>query len=209
MARSPVTTRTAEPADLPTLQAFCEELDQVGGRAERAVNPLLGFDVTTRLLAVLADPACRVVLASTDHGPAGMAVLRIVQPDPLSDALMVQVSHVVVGRRERQRGVGHALLIAAAEFAEERQLDHLAVSVYPSLRDAHRFYARLGFAPAFVHRIAPVTVLRRRVNGDRAAAPFADAVRRRTRLLRTVPPQHTRPPGQARAKETPPERASS
>ncbi|HWB66854.1 MAG TPA: GNAT family N-acetyltransferase [Mycobacteriales bacterium] len=204
MARSPITTRPAEASDLPTLRALCEELDQVGGRAERAVNPLIGFDVGARLLAVLSDPACRVILACAEQVPAGMVVLRIIQPDPLSDARMVQVSQLVVGRRERHRGVGHALLIAAAEFAEERRIDHLAVSVYPSLRDAHRFYARLGFAPAFVHRIAPVTVLRRRVNGDRPVAPFAEAVRRRTRLLRSVPPQPAR-----RAGEAPPERASS
>jgi ribosomal protein S18 acetylase RimI-like enzyme len=110
----------------------------------------------------------------------------------LSDAEIVHMSHLVVSRANQHRGVGHALVAAATEFAVERHVDHVAVSVYPSLRDASRFYARLGFAPLAVRRIAPVSVLRRRLENDKAVALGVDGVRRRTRIMRPVPPQRTR-----------------
>jgi hypothetical protein len=93
---------------------------------------------------------------------------------------------------KRHHGIGHALVAAAADFASERHIDHVAVSVYPSLRDANRFYARLGFAPVAVRRIAPVAVLRRRLGSDPTGAMVSDAAVRRTRLLRSVQPQRIR-----------------
>jgi len=187
-----VVTRIAEQDDLPTLLALWDELRQVGGRAERAVNPLTAVDVRDRLIEVLSDPTCRVVMACAEDQPAGMAVLRVTRPDPLSDNQLVYIAHLVVSRTQRQHGVGHALIGAAADFAAERHIDHVAVSVYPSLREANRFYARLGFAPLAVRRIAPVSVLRRRLGSDRSTPMLADAVRRRTRLVRQVPPQRAR-----------------
>jgi GNAT superfamily N-acetyltransferase len=184
--------RVAVPDDLPILVALWDELRQVGGRAERAVNPLTAVDVRDRLLEVLNDPMCRVVLACVDDRPVGMAVLQVTRPDPLSDAQLIKVVHIVVSRTERHRGVGHALISAAADFATERHVDHVSVGVYPSLRDANRFYARLGFAPVAVRRIAPVSVLRRRLGSDGTIAGAGDAVRRRTRIGRPVPRQRAR-----------------
>jgi ribosomal protein S18 acetylase RimI-like enzyme len=123
-----------------------------------------------------------------------MAIFRIVRTDPMSDIEMVHIAHLVVMRRSRQRGVGHALTQAATDFSVERRIDHVGVSVYPSLRDASRFYARLGFAPAAVYRIAPVGVLRRRMGPDRQqTAAFGDRVRR-SRLPRPLPPRPRRRP---------------
>jgi GNAT superfamily N-acetyltransferase len=180
-------TRVATRDDLPVLLSLWEELRQVGGRAERAVNPVTAIDVRERLLDVIDDPTCRVVLACLGETPVGMAVLHVTRPDPLSDARLVKVAHIVVARTRRHVGVGHTLMAAAADFAAERHVDHVAVSVYPSLRDASRFYARLGFAPVAVRRIAPVAVLRRRLAPDHNTPAFGDALRRRTRLGRPVP----------------------
>jgi GNAT superfamily N-acetyltransferase len=185
-------TRIATHDDLPVLLTLWDELRQVGGRAERAVNPLTAVDVRARMLEVLADPMCRVVIAASDGLPAGMAILQVTRPDPLSDAQLIKVAHIVVSRANRHRGVGHALISTAADFAAERHVDHVAVSVYPSLRDANRFYARLGFAPVAVRRIAPVSVLRRRPGSEWAMTNIGDAMRRRTRIGRAVPPQRIR-----------------
>jgi GNAT superfamily N-acetyltransferase len=184
-----VVTRVAIPEDLPTLLALWDELRQVGGRAERAVNPLTAIDVRTRLLEVISDPTCRVVLACAGDLPAGMAVMKVTAPDPLSDSKLVYIAHLVVSRSKRHHGVGHALIAAAADFAAERHVDHVAASVYPSLREANRFYARLGFAPVAVRRIAPVAALRRRLGNDRLNPMLADSARRRTRMIRPVPRQ--------------------
>jgi GNAT superfamily N-acetyltransferase len=187
-----VLTRIANQDDLATLLGLWDELRQVGGRAERAVNPVTAMDVRERLLEVLVDPSCRVVLACADDVPAGMAVFQVTRPDPLSDAQLMKIAHLIVARTKRHHGVGHALVAAASAFASERHVDHVAVSVYPSLRDASRFYARLGFAPVAVRRIAPVAALRRRLDNGSAMPLLGDAVRRRTRLVRTVPPQRAR-----------------
>ena len=50
MARSPVPTRIALPADVPVLVELWGELRQVGGRAERAVNPMAVSDIAERFL---------------------------------------------------------------------------------------------------------------------------------------------------------------
>ena len=188
MPRSPVLTRTATLADVPSLAALWRELRQVGGRAERAVNPVAIPDVEQRLAATIEDPDCRVVLTTADGQPAGMAVFRVACPDPLSSQQVVQLMHVIVSDGARRRGVGHALVAAAADFAEERQVEHLTAGMYPSLRDASRFYARLGFAPVLVQRVAPVAAVRRRLGAD-AHVRAEDVVRRRSRLRRPVPPQ--------------------
>jgi hypothetical protein len=84
------------------------------------------------------------------------------------------------------------LVAAAGEFASESHIDHIMASIYPSLRETNRFFARLGFAPIAVRRIAPVSVMRRQLDNDRTASVHADTVRRRTRIGRPVPPQRRR-----------------
>lgn len=190
--RSPVTVRAAATADIPDLVELTHELRRLGGRAERAAGPPVSGDVAARLADLMTAPDARVVAACVLDRPAGMAVLRVVRNDPLSDSLVLQVSHLVVAVAHRHCGIGRALVQAAAEFAIERHVDYLDVGLYPSLRDASRFYARLGFGPAEVHRVAPVTVLRRRLAVDVAPPILADGLRRRTRRFRTVPPQRAK-----------------
>lgn len=204
MPRIPVSTRPATVGDVSLLVGLWGELRQVGARAERAVNPMSVPDVGNRLAQAIADDDCLVVVAHADDKLVGMAVLRDLRPDPLSEHRVVQVSHVVVASGMRRRGVGHALLAAAADFADARQIEHVSAGVYPSLRDVSRFYARLGFAPVMVHRVAPVTVLRRRLGNGvssssagtaaeaAAISRVDDLVRRRSRLRRPVPAQRAR-----------------
>jgi GNAT superfamily N-acetyltransferase len=188
--RPPIHTRAATTADVPSLVALWKELRQVGGRAERAVNPMGVADVADRFRAAIESTDTRVVVACDGAAPGGMAVLRVVRPDPLSTHRVVQISHVVVAHGLRRRGVGHALVAAAAEYADELQVDHVTAGIYPSLREAGRFYARLGFAPLLVQRVAPVSVLRRRLGVETTGTTrVEDLVRRRNRLRRPLPSQ--------------------
>ena len=130
-----------------------------------------------------------MIIAFVDDQPSGMAVFNAVRPDPLSDSTVLQMMHVVVAKQHRKRGVGHALVAAAADVADELRIEHVSVGVYPSLREASRFYARLGFAQVMVRRVAPVAVIRRRLAGDVTTQRVEDLVRRRTRMRRPVPAQ--------------------
>jgi GNAT superfamily N-acetyltransferase len=187
--RTPVVTRTAVIADVPVLLTLWHELREVGARAERAVNPVATPDVADRLKQAITREDCRVVIACADGQPAGMAMFHAVRPDPLSDSTVLEMIHVVVAKQYRRRGVGHALVAAAADIADDLRIEHVSVGVYPSLREASRFYARLGFAQVMVRRVAPVGVLRRRLSGDVTTLRVDDLVRRRTRMRRPVPAQ--------------------
>lgn len=193
MARSPVLTRAASLPDLPVLVGLWTELRQVGGRAERAVNPVAVTDVTDGLRRAVSSPDCRVVLACIDHEPVGMAIFTAVTPDPLSDCRLVHLAHLVVAPGHRRRGVGRALVAAAADFGDDQHIEYLSVGVYPSMREASRFLARLGFAAVQVHRVAPVAVLRRRLGGD-AGGRLDHVARRRSRLRRPIPGQRAAAP---------------
>src|SRR4051812_34432964 len=63
VSRPHVVTRAATLDDLPSLLTLAEELREVGGRAERAINPLAEVDIGDRLAEVLLDPDCRIVTA--------------------------------------------------------------------------------------------------------------------------------------------------
>lgn len=164
MARPLVEVRDAGPDDVPDLVGLWAELraEANGGRSAIAgpVSPKV------RLEEALADPAIRLLLATLAGQPAGMAVLTEAAATPLAETRAVHLNYVVVHRRARRRGVGRALVAAAAAYAEEVGASHVMVSVYPALREANRFYARLGFAPFVVRRAAPAAALRRKLSPD-------------------------------------------
>lgn len=184
----PVTTRIATSDDVPALVDLWAELSQLSGRASVAVDPAMPTgDVTESLAAAVADPHCQVVVACAQGTPVGMAVLSTVEMGPLSRERAVQLDHVVVSGAARRRGVGHALVAAGAAYAEELGVEHVVVSLYPGMREASRFYARLGFAPLVVRRIAAVPALRRRLADADRRGSVEQLIRRRA--ARRLPPQ--------------------
>ena len=180
MPRFPVLTRVAAPADLPALRSLLEEWRGVGGRAERAINPMAAAELDERLDGIFETDDCDALIATIGDEPAGMAVLSLSSLGPLSAGPMAQLSHLVVAPGQRRHGVGRALVAATALWAEERGIDQVVAHVYPSLRDANRFYARLGFMPFVVRRVAPTAVLRRRLGQGERRSAAVDVVRRRT-----------------------------
>ena len=188
MTRCSVAVRPATPHDVPALLALWGELRELGARGHRAAAVAVPASVEARVAAALADPDRRVALATVDDTPAGMAVLVPAPIGPLSDVRVVQVDYLVVTVKHRHRGVGRALLAAAAAYADEVGADQLVVSVRPGLRDANRFLARLGFTPLVVRRIAPVAALRRRLGTlEQHPTVLRDLVRRRSQRHQWIP----------------------
>jgi len=142
-----------------------------------------GDELRVRYRRLLADEDHRVVLAVDEDSaePLGMAVLGVDPASALLDLPAVSVTHLLVAPAHRGRGAGRALVAAAVGYADERGMDHVIVGVSTTGREANRFFARLGFAPLVVRRIAAVSALRRTLGlTDLVAEGRADAVRRRS-----------------------------
>lgn len=189
MRRPVLRVRPATPDDLPGLVAISEELreqllptGEVG--LERSSAPAARTGLEGRYAETLEDPDRHLVVvvdtSSADPDePLGMALLTVAPANALLDLRAVHMSHSVVADRHRRRGAGRALVASAAAFAEERGVDQLVVSVHPGARDANRFFARLGFAPLAVRRVASVAAVRRHLAaGERAPDEHAGRLRR-------------------------------
>ena len=191
MARTALRVRPATEADLPALLEFADDLrDQllpvadVAGKRQRSTAAARAA-MASRLVEALADPDRHVVVVvGPDDLPLAMALLTVTSANALLDIPAVHLSHAVVPDRHRRRGVGKALVAAATAFAEEQGVEQLVVSVHPGSRDANRFFARLGFAPLAVRRVAPVAVVRRQLAALGELSPADHVVRQLRRPVR-------------------------
>ncbi|MGB9377511.1 MAG: GNAT family N-acetyltransferase, partial [Mycobacteriales bacterium] len=166
MRHNGIQVRAATPDDVDVLTRFSGHVRDLPASRRHSGRPLAGPDLSERYSSLLANPTRRVFLAVDDKaGPVeevlGMAVLAVDVAGELLDIPVVRVSHLVVDRAHRRRGAGRALVTAAAAYAEELGLDHVAVGALTTDREANRFFARLGFAPVLVRRVASLSVLRR------------------------------------------------
>jgi GNAT superfamily N-acetyltransferase len=110
-----------------------------------------------------------------------MAVFGVDVVSTLTGIPSIYVSHLLVSPRHRHRGAGRALLAAAVGYADDLGLDHVIVGVSTGGREANRFFARLGFAPLVLRRIAPVGALRRTLGLVDAVADARGHLARRAR----------------------------
>jgi GNAT superfamily N-acetyltransferase len=178
--RSHIEVRVAGLADLADLVEMCPETPELAVPPQRLPLGLGQPSLASLIAEALDDPACRIFLATSGKEAVGMAVASVMPPAPLTTSMIVQVSHVVVRSGHRRRGVGRALLDAAAVFAEESGAEQIVVSVFPLSREVNRFYAQLGFSPLAVRRVAPVAGLRRRIASlEHRSAPLDQVSRRR------------------------------
>ena len=169
MTRSHVLVRAADQADLAALAGLWSELRHYeAGRPRLAALGEPDFAGGVRRL--LDQPGARILIAYLAGQPAGMAMLTTVPVSPLDASNCVQVEFTVVAEAFRRRGVGRALIAAAAAYAEEIGVEQVTVSAPPASREANRFYAQLGLAPMAVRRVAPAAALRRRLAAIDTAA---------------------------------------
>jgi len=171
-SRSRVTTRTARVDDLPAVLALVRQ-HRADAHAEGVLTGQLpGSAAAAGFRRLLGDPEHRVVLAILSGAYAGDGRAEVEQPvglavlgvDPLSVVLgvaQVTVDNLVVHREHRRRGVGAALLAAAAAYAHETGAEHVVAAVGGHEAERLRFFARMGFAPLTTRRIVPRETLAR------------------------------------------------
>src|SRR5690606_6108407 len=109
--RSRVTVAVATAADIPHLIQLWHYLP-AGTIGPRCSNDETA--VSERFSAVLADSRGVFLLASFAGVPAGMTMLTFSPVAPLSDAPTAHLDYTVVAAGFRRRGVGRALMAAAA-----------------------------------------------------------------------------------------------
>jgi ribosomal protein S18 acetylase RimI-like enzyme len=156
-----VVVRPLTPADTGAVLEMWEELRQYTGRT----GTLAPVPSETRLRQVMAevadDDSYRAVVAALDGTVVGMAVFMARPLGPFMEARVVQIDYLHVREAFHRRGVGRALVAAAAGYADEIGSEHVSVNVLPQVREANRFYAKIGFTPLAVRRVASVGTLRR------------------------------------------------
>jgi GNAT superfamily N-acetyltransferase len=142
-------------------------------------------EVTETLRAALAREGVEAFLARIEARDVGFLVLSRGPLLPLMDEPAVSVDHLFVLDDARRRGVGKALLVRATVSADQVGAGQISTSVPATGRDEQRFFARLGFSPLVVRRVASVQGLRRRLAPDDRACVDPTVLRRRSLRARS------------------------
>lgn len=185
MTRSHIAVRAADESDLADLVFLWAELRRCGALSHRMAAITDDRHIVDRVRRLLNRPSGRIFLAFIGPQPVGMAMVTTVPLGALNESQCVQVEYTVVAEPFRRRGVGRALMAAAAAYAEEVGAEQVTVSVSPLSREANRFYAQLGLTPLAVRRVAPAAALRRRLATIDLTSSGRDVVRRRPVGART------------------------
>lgn len=158
MSRYSLTTRIATGDDAVVLAELWSDVVRRADRSEQ-----IG-DLELVIKGSAASAEQRTVVVEYDGQVAGAVLLRVTTLSPINLDPCVQSIHPRVLPQFRSHGVGHALMDAAASYAEENGILHVVTAVANGSRDANRFMAKLGLAPAVMYRLGPTAVLRSRVS---------------------------------------------
>jgi N-acetylglutamate synthase-like GNAT family acetyltransferase len=178
-----VGVRTATLADVPAIVELWQQLREEGLRRRNTAGETPEA-AAGRIALVVESDQTRIVVAEYDGEIIGMAQLSRTPPSLLAESTSITLSAMHVADGHRRRGAGKALVTAAVAYAEELGAEDVVVAVFPQHREANRFFARLGFAPFVVRRVASVASLRRRLGSPEGRAAL---LRREMHVARRLP----------------------
>ncbi|NKX93446.1 GNAT family N-acetyltransferase [Sanguibacter hominis ATCC BAA-789] len=165
MVRAVIDVRHAGATDLLDVALLCS-----AAREETATpSQICSADVEKlrkHLGVLLSVPGGRVLLATHDSNPVGFLLARVIEANVYNDAPVLYIEAVYVDGTFRRRGVGHALLSAAAEIAVAAGAEEVYSVPVPGSRGVQRFLARMGFAPAAAHRVVQTSALLRKLGPE-------------------------------------------
>ena len=193
MTRPSAVIRDAVASDALALQSIWLDFAKNGRSGDRLSRETFETDperqmveqIERSILRLETDPAERLLVALVDGRAVGVAHLRRAPLSPIHPDDAVHVGYLHVLTDYRRRGVGRQLLESAADWADEKDTQHIVASVAARNRDANRFLARLGLGQVAVVRASKVVSLRAKLAAPgRAAETHLLATRRLNRRVR-------------------------
>ena len=136
-----------------------------------------------RFVAALERPEVCAHVARLDGRPVGY-VMTSENPFGLSPEPEIAVEQLYVDPSARRHGVARSLLCAVVGHAERAGSEVIVSNVPTQSREAHRFFARLGFSSVIVRRVVGTGALRRRLSPQSGVGSAVEHLIRRRRSLR-------------------------
>lgn len=164
MSRTPVTLRPAVLGDAEQLAWLWTDVLRRTDHAGQVGDMMAVIERTD------TDPHQRIVVAEYDGEFAGAVILWATTISPINTDRLVQAISPHVVPHLRKRGIGHCLMEAAVDFAEELGIAHLGSAAVSNSREANRFLARLALGPQATLRIAPLHAVRAKLLAQKPRA---------------------------------------
>lgn len=145
-----MTIRVANLRDIPALITLFPAVQSLHAKAEPSLftkRPLPKL-VATEFRKMMEDPKALLILAEDDV-PCGYAYAKFVDRDEGWFWLahrVCYISHVVVHRDMRRRGVARSLVSRLLTEASARGYDRIELDVWSFNQDAKSAFQKLGFA---------------------------------------------------------------
>ena len=137
-----ITVREARAEDFVALLRLLDEMDESMYRGREDAGE---GDVRALYEAILADGDQRLLVAEDGGRLVGSAHVMVLRHMGRSLPRSAVVEGVVVDPSYRRKGLGAALMRAAAEAAREAGCYKLTLTSNLARTGAHRFYSRLGW----------------------------------------------------------------
>jgi GNAT superfamily N-acetyltransferase len=125
--------RAARADDAPRLAALSGELGY----------PMTAAEAAQRLAGLASHPDHAILVADEDGSAAGW--IQVSLPRIFETPASAEIAGLVVASEARGRGLGRALVAAAAGWAAERGCTAVRVRTNVIRERAHAFYVREGF----------------------------------------------------------------
>ncbi len=158
----------------PLVDLFVEGRVEAGGSWEAAMRIASVGGLST----VLRRPEVTALLAFVDQAPVGYLVLSDSLAGPFADSPCTAIDQLFVSAAWRRHGVARQLVGAAAAHADRVGAESIVSNVPSQIRDANRFFARLGFSPTIVRRVTTPAALHRKLAAATGQSSLSGRARR-------------------------------
>jgi GNAT superfamily N-acetyltransferase len=115
--------------------------------------------VSGMLREAIADENAAVFVVDDDGQLVGMAIAEVspTGAHSLADAMLCELSRVVIAPERRGEGLGTGLLEAAEEFGRARGAAWLSARIFTGNEAGRAFWARHGFVPRYEQRVRMIS----------------------------------------------------